>query len=173
MSVVPGDPGSMSSCAATARGLAERMTAQAAAMSRAWQGLGEGWPGPSSAATRRRGAALAAATSSAAAELDRVGRVLQEHATDLADLVARARALEARASSAGLAVRDGRVVPQWGVVGEADAVTARERDVLTGALQAELDHVLVQFRRRRDRVLAVLDGSSSALAQMSHGLRQG
>ncbi|MGL5817794.1 MAG: hypothetical protein ACRCYR_09550 [Phycicoccus sp.] len=173
MSVVPGDPGSLSSCAATARAVAERMTAHAVAVSDAWAGLGEGWPGPSSAATRRRGAALATATSTAAAELDRVGRVFQEHATDLADLVARGRALEARASSAGLAVRDGRVVPEWGVVGEADAATARERDVLTGDLQAELDHVLVQFRRRRDRLLAVLDGSSSALAQVSHGLRRG
>lgn len=173
MSVVPGDPGSMSSCAATARALAARMTAHAEALGSAWGAIGDGSPGPSSAAARRRGATLTAATSSVAAEIDRIGRVFQDHATDLAELVARGRALEARASSAGLVVRDGRVVPQWGVVGEADAVTARQREVLAVALQAELDHVLIQHRRRRDRLLSVLDGSSAALARLSHGLRRG
>ncbi|MGL5864587.1 MAG: hypothetical protein ACRCYX_01775 [Dermatophilaceae bacterium] len=173
MTIVPGDPGSMSSAAATVRAVAERMTAQAAALSDARAGLDDDWPGSLAAATQRRAAALGAAASTTAAELDRIGRALQEHSTDLADLVARGRALEARASSAGLAVRDGRVVPAWGVVGEADAGTARERDILTGALQAELDHVLVQFRRRRDRLTSVIDTSGSALAQVSQRLRQG
>ena len=54
-----------------------------------------------SASTRRRAADLAAATDTTAAQLDRVGRVLQDHATDLADLVARGRALTERARAAG------------------------------------------------------------------------
>ncbi|MGL4744927.1 MAG: hypothetical protein ACRCXL_11140 [Dermatophilaceae bacterium] len=173
MNIVPGDPGSLSSCAATTRAVAARMTARAEDIDGAWSGIREGWPGPSSATIRRRGAALATATSSAAAEIDRIGLVFQEYATDLAELVARGRALAARASSAGLEIRDGRVVPPWGVVGEADATTARERAVLADALQAELEYVLIQHGRRRDRLLTALNGSTATLAHLSHGLRHG
>ena len=127
--------------------------------------LGEGWAGRTSAATRRRAADLAAATEAAAAQLDRVGRVLQDHATDLADLVARARALEERARAAGLEVRDGRVEIGWGVTGAADAEADRARAATRAALQAELDLVLAQHRRRRDWVLGVLRDSTSGLSR--------
>ncbi|HET7820059.1 MAG TPA: hypothetical protein VFL10_00925, partial [Ornithinibacter sp.] len=109
MSVVPGDPASLSACAGTARSVAERLAGHATGVRTASDELGEGWAGRTSAATRRRTADLATATDVTAGQLDRVGRVLQDHATDLADLVARARALEERARAAGLEVRDGRV----------------------------------------------------------------
>jgi hypothetical protein len=99
--------------------------------------------------------------------------VLQDHATDLADLVARARALEERARAAGLEVRDGRVERAWGVTGAADADADRAREASRGALQADLDLVLAQHTRRRDWVLDVLRGSTRALGEVSHGLRQG
>ena len=171
MSIVPGDPASLSACAGTARSVAERLADHATDVRTASGALGEGWTGRTSAATRRRTTDLAAATDAAAGELDRVGRVLQDHATDLADLVARARVLAERARTAGLEMRDGRVELGWGVTGAADAEADRSRVATRAALQAELDLVLAQHQRRRDWVLGVLRDSPSALAHVSHGLR--
>lgn len=173
MSVVPGDPASLSACAGTARSVAERLATQASGVRTASEDLGEGWTGRTSATTRRGLGRLAGAATDTAAQLDRVGRVLQDHATDLADLVARGRALEERAAAAGLVVRDGRVELGWGVTGPADATADRARDEARAALQAELDLVLAQHRRRRDWVLGVLRESTSALSGVSHGLRGG
>ena len=173
MSVVPGDPASLSACARTVREVARRLDDHATVVRAAYRELGDGWTGRASVSARRAGAGLADATSATTAELDRVGRVLQDHATDLADLVARARALEERARAAGLEVRDGRVERTWGVTGAADADADRARDSLREVLQADLDLVLAQHTRRRDWVLDVLRGSTRALGEVSHGLRQG
>ena len=126
MSMVPGDPASLSACAGTARSVAGRLGERAAGVRTTSGLLGEGWAGRTSVGVRRRAAGLADAADATAAELDTLGRVLQDHATDLADLVARARALEERARAAGLVVRDGRVEIGWGVTGTAD-VQAAER----------------------------------------------
>jgi hypothetical protein len=171
--VVPGDPASLSACAGTARSVAERLADHATGLRTASEALGEGWTGRTSAATRRRTADLASATDATAGQLDRVGRVLQDHATDLADLVARARVLEERARVAGLEVREGRVEIGWGVTGAADAEADRSRAASQASLQAELDLVLAQHQRRRDWVLGVLRDSTSGLADVSHRLRDG
>lgn len=173
MSVVPGDPASLSACAGTVRSVSERLGGNATGVRTASGALGEGWPGRTSAATRRRAADLAAATAATADQLDRVGRVLQDHATDLAELVARGRALEERARAAGLEVRDGRVEIGWGVTGAADLEADRARASTQAALQAELDLVLAQHRRRRDWVLGVLRDSTTGLSDLSHRLRGG
>ena len=173
MSVVPGDPASLSACARTVREVARRLDDHATGVRAAYRELGDGWTGRASVSARRAGGGLADATSATTAELDRVGRVLQDHATDLADLVARARVLEERARAAGLEVRDGRVERTWGVTGAADADADRARESLREALQADLDLVLAQHTRRRDWVLDVLRGSTRALGEVSHGLRQG
>lgn len=173
MSVVPGDPASLSACAGTARSVAQRLGAHSTRVRTASDGLGEGWTGRTSTATRRRAALLAESAGAAAAQLDRLGRVLQDHATDLADLVARARTLEEQARASGLDVRDGRVEIGWGVTGTADAGADRAREETRTALQAELDLVLAQHRRRRDFVLGELRSSRTTLADFSHGLRSG
>ena len=173
MSIVPGDPASLSACAGTARSVAERLGGCATGVRTASTRLGEGWPGRTSAVARHRGADLAAAAEGAGAQLDRVGRVLQDHATDLADLVARGRALEERARAAGLEVRDGRVEIGWGVTGTADVGADRARETTRTAVQAELDLVLAQHRRRRDWVLGVLRDSTADLSDVSHRLRGG
>lgn len=173
MSTVPGDPGSLSACAATAASVGRRLGALAEALGPEVETLGEGWAGRASVATRRRGAALAGAGTSTADELTRVAGVLQDQASDLADLLARARAVEERAASAGLEVRDERVLPAYGVRGEADAVAQRAQHELAAHLQAELDLLLAQHRRRRDFVLGVLRASTQRLAALSHGLRHG
>jgi hypothetical protein len=173
VTTVPGDPASVSACGLTVREVARRLEDHATGLRTAYREVGEQWAGRESAGTRRAGAALADAVSATGSELDRVGRVLQDHATDLADLVARARSLEERARAAGLEVRDGQVAPAWGVTGAADAGAAHARDVTREALQADLDLVLAQHRRRRDWVLEVLRDSTATLAGVSLSLRQG
>jgi hypothetical protein len=173
VTTVPGDPASVSACGRTVREVARRLEQRATGTRASYRELGEGWTGRSSATTRRDGAHLADAASATAAELDRVGRVLQDQATDLADLVARGRAVQERATAAGLEVRDGRVELSWGVTGAADAAADLGRESARAALQADLDLVLAQHRRRRDWVLEVLRGSTSTLGALSHGLRQG
>ncbi|PKW27146.1 hypothetical protein [Phycicoccus duodecadis] len=173
MTLVPGDPASLSACAVTVAAVARRLREGAAAAGPALADLGEGWGGRSSVALRRRGDSLVGAIATTADRLDDLGRVLQDHATDLAGLLARARALEERAMAAGLEVRDGRVLPPWGVLAEADAGTDRSRREAAAALQAELDLVLSQHRRRRDFVLRTLRASGETLAEVSHALRRG
>lgn len=173
MSVVPGDAASLSACAATARAVAGHLGRRATGVRAASRLVAEGWTGRASAGVRARATGLAEATDTAATELDRVGRVLQDHASDLADLVARGRRLEERARAAGLEVRDGRVELAWGVTGTADAVGDRQRAQAQATLQADLDLVLAQHRRRRDWVLGVLRESTTALAEISHDLRTG
>ena len=63
-----------------------RAVVYATGMRTASEALGEGWQGRTSATTRRHASDLATATDATAGQLDRVGRVLQDHATDLADL---------------------------------------------------------------------------------------
>lgn len=173
MTLVPGDPGSLSACAATASSSAHRLAALAATLGPSVEGLADGWPGRTSAALRRRGAALTGATASIAARLEVMAVVLQDQATDLADLLARARAVEERAGAAGLEVRDGRVVPTLGVLAVADDTTATVRAGVADRLQSELDLVLSQHRHRRDAVLRTLHESYEALAEVSRGLRRG
>ncbi len=173
MSTVPGDPASVSACASTATTVARGLAAQEGPLTAAFADLAQGWPGRVSATTRRRGASLAAAAGTTAAELDRVATALQDHATDLADLLARARRVEGRAAAAGLEVRDGRVVPGYRGLAEADAHAAGERERTAAALQAELDTVLALHARRRDRLLGVLRTSGNELAAVSRALRRG
>jgi hypothetical protein len=173
VTVVPGDPASLSACGRTSRAVAERLAARATGVRTASGLLGEGWTGRTSAGVRRRAAGLAEAVDATAGELDAVGRVLQDHATDLADLVARARLVEARAAAAGLEVRDGRVEIGWGVTGTADVGADRTRQEARDSLQADLDLVLAQHRRRWNWVLGTLRDSTVTLSDLSHRLRGG
>lgn len=173
MSVVPGDAASLSACARTSREVAARLVTESAGLRRTTSELGDGWTGRTSAETRRSGDDLADAAQALAEALDHVGQVLQDQATDLADLVARERTIGERATAAGLEVRDGRVVPAWGVSGTADLAATRAQEAARTLLQGDLDLVAAQHTRRRDFVLGVLRTSTTALGDVSHGLRRG
>ncbi|GGL28573.1 hypothetical protein H9L10_02935 [Phycicoccus endophyticus] len=173
MSVVPGDPGSFAAAASTLAAAGRRLGASAPPLATALADLGEGWAGRVSVHTRRRGADLAEATTSAATELERVARLLQDRAGDLSELHARGRALHERAATAGLELRDGRVVPGYGVRGEADEATDAGRRERAVRLQGELDLLLAQHRRRRDFVLDELRASAARLTTLSDALRRG
>jgi hypothetical protein len=173
VSTVPGDPASTSACASVVRTVAGRLDAHADPLAQAVRDVGDGWSGRVSATSRRRGEALAAATRTTGAALERVSVVLQDHGTDLADLHARARRVQERAARVGLEVRDGRVVPPYGIAGEADAADQRLRAETAAGLQEELDAVTARHARRRDWVLGVLRSSTDDLAAVSHALRRG
>jgi hypothetical protein len=171
--LVPGDPASLSACGATATRSAARLAADAERVRAAYRVLGDGWPGRASVTARRAGAAVADAAGAVATELGAGGAALQELATDLADLAARARQVGDRASALGLEVREGRVELPWGLTGEASASAAAAREAERRALQEELDVVRTLARRRRDRLLAVLGVSTGRLAAVSERLRAG
>ncbi|WP_392544920.1 WXG100 family type VII secretion target [Oryzobacter telluris] len=173
MTVVPGDAASLSACARTAREVSRRLEAEGSALASATSAVGDDWTGRTSATTRQAADGLTTAAATLAAQLDHVGQVLQDQATDLADLVARERTLRERGARAGLEVRDGRVAPAWGVSGTADLDAARERETTRDLLQADLDLVAAQHTRRRDFVLEVLRDSTTTLAEVSHVLRRG
>ena len=173
MSTVPGDPASLSACAGTVRRVGAELRVGADGIRATGDALGAQWQGRTSARVRKRTAALGAASDTTAEQLDRVGVVLQDHASELADLVARARMIGERALAAGLEVCEGRVVVAFGVTGTADPQRASVQEATRARLQGDLDLVLAQHRRRRDWVLEVLRESSIALEQVSHGLRQG
>jgi len=173
VSVVPGDAASLSACAGTVGSVAAAVGGLSDPLAGAVRELSGGWSGRTSATTRRRAEALAAAAGTTATALERVGVVLQDHATDLAELHARARRVEERAGAAGLEVRHGRVVPRYGIAGEADAAGDRHRDDAAVALQEELDAITARHARRRDWLLGVLRASTDELAAVSHALRRG
>ena len=139
-------------------------SARATGVRAASEQLGEGWTGRTSAATRRRAAGLALATDTCAAQLDSLGRVLQDHATDLADLVARPG--PSRSGPVRPASRCATGGSRWDGASRAPPTrTPTSRAETREALQAELDLVLAQHRRRRDWVLGVLRDSTSALSR--------
>ncbi|MEO7422162.1 MAG: hypothetical protein ABIU87_07195 [Ornithinibacter sp.] len=173
MSTVPGDPASLSACAGTVRRVGSELLASADGIRVTGDELGAQWQGRASARVRKRTATLATASDTAAEQLNRVGVVLQDHAAELADLVARARMIGERADTAGLEVREGRVIVAFGVTGTADPERAGAQEVTRARLQGDLDLVLAQHRRRRDWVLEVLRESGAVLEQVSQGLRQG
>jgi hypothetical protein len=130
------------------------------------------WSGRVARTVGRGSRTLLDATSAAAAELDRTGALLQDHATDLAEALHDSRAVAARAEAEGLTVTDGRVVPRWGVAGIADEDALTAREARRAELQAELDHVTLQLSRRRARVAAALEAASAVLAHHSAALRE-
>lgn len=173
MSTVPGDPASLTACAGTVRRVGADLAASAHGIRAAGETLGHQWQGRTSVRVRARTATLTTATHSTAEQMSRVGGVLQDHSTELADLVARARMIGERAGMAGLAVCDGRITLAFGVTGTADPDRTHEQEKARARLQSDLDLVLAQHRRRRDWVLGVLRESTTALREISHGLREG
>jgi hypothetical protein len=170
---VPGDPASLSACGATAARAGALLAGDAERARTAYRLLGDGWPGRASVATRRAGAVVTDAASAVAAELGTGGTALQEYATDLAGLLARARQVTEQAGTLGLEVRDGRVELGWGLTGEASVEGAAAREADRRRLQEDLDAVRTLARRRRDHLLALLGASTGRLGNVADGLRAG
>lgn len=171
--LVPGDPASLSSCGSTVLRAGAQVRGRGDLLAAAYRGLAPGWPGPTSVAMRRRGAALGGATGVLVDELRGVGTALQDHATDLAGLVAGVREVEDRAARLGLEIRDGRVELGWGLVGTASAGAAASRQAHRDRVQADLDALRTRHARTREHLLRALRASSARLADTSVAVRAG
>ena len=164
-----GDPGSLSQTGGALRRLASRLRATGRAAHAAFD---DALAGDAAAgrrdrvvvAARRQYDAVDAAAAAAAVELDRAGSAVQAHASDLAEAVAKARAVAARADAAGLRVVDGVVLPAWGVAGVADGSATQSREQVQSQLQAELDQLGVLLARRRSALVSALADSRDLLA---------
>ena len=172
MTALGGDPATCSSAGGSLVRAAARLDRDAGALRALVQDLGTHWSGRASVRARQRTDALADSLDDAAAVLGRLGRAMQEHASDLADAVGRARHVEVEASAAGLVVADDRLVVPWGVTGEADPVGEARREEERVRLQQSLDLALVQVDRRRRRLAAAAEAGRQHLAEVSAGLRR-
>jgi hypothetical protein len=174
--VVHGDPASLSQTGGALRQLATRLrttgrTAHAAFDDAAADDAAGGRRDRVVTAARRQYDAVDAAAAAAAVELDRAGAAVQAHASDLAEALAHARSLAARADAAGLQVVEGVLVPAWGVAGVADGSAARSREQVQQQLQGELDQLGVLLARRRSALVATLAGSRDLLGTHAARLR--
>lgn len=166
-----GDPGSCSQVGGSLRRLATELRSAARRTAHEHEQVAHEWSGRVARDLGRRTGAVVDAATTAAEELDRVGAQLQDHATDLAEALQEARAVEEAAQTAGLAVTDGRVVPRWGVAGVADEDTVDVREARRAELTARLDHTVLQLSRRRARLTATLETARTVLADHAATLR--
>lgn len=170
---IVGDPASVSRAGSvTARGGARLAQAAADLTARA-SSVERDWVGTTARATHRRLAGLEQSTQALATELAAAGSALQGHATALAIVLADMRALAARAHGAGLRIEDGRVVPEPGLRGEADATGEGELRRTQEALSAELTSALRDFRTARTQLRTGLGRSRERLTDISGDTRRG
>lgn len=172
MTLVTGDPASCSRVGGSLRQLATALRTSARATQTAVAAPDLHRPGTVVARARHQLTALGDAAEVAALELDRIGSALQDHAADLAEAVADVRAVLARAETAGLRATDGRLAPEWGVSGVADAPADAAREEQRDSLQSELDRLLAVLSARRHRLAATMAASSSVLADHARTLRR-
>lgn len=173
MSTVAGDPASCSRVGGSLRRLAASLRTRGRAVDDVVaRHRDEPRPGAVVVRALRRMDTLGHAAGAAAQELDRVGSALQDHSADLAEAVADARRLEARAEAAGLQVADGRVSPAWGVSGLADVAATADREQVRAELQRELDQLRHVLAARRHRLASAVTASTTVLAGHAQGLRR-
>lgn len=166
-----GDPGSLSALASSLRSRAVQLHADAEALRAALADAAPGWRGPSALERRRRAERLAEATATTAEAMDACGRTLHSTATELAEAIARLRALEEEARAAGLDVRDGTVERSWGITGVADAHSVDEAERVRASLQERVHHVVTTLGRHRTLLTAECARASELLRRTSAGLR--
>lgn len=175
--MLPGDSAACSQTGGSMRSLASRLRvtgrrAHDALASSADPGADVPRPAAAEIRARRRGDVVDRAAAAATHELDRVGRALQDFATDLAELHAQYHRLAGRASAAGLRVVDGSLVPGWGVAGVADPQAVTAQEAVRSSLQSELEAVLRALGQRRQRLLGVLGESERRLGHHNAELRR-
>ncbi|MFC7491649.1 MULTISPECIES: hypothetical protein [unclassified Knoellia] len=168
---MPGDPGSLAAAGTAARQSARDLDRASAGGTTAYLSLKDVWGTSTSVRARKEGQRSMAALAEAGRQADVVGTALQGYAAELSALQARARRVVETADLAGLVIENGQVRLGWGVTGEADLEATNDRSALASTLQAELDGLGAQHRRRRDRLLAELATSTRELDEIATDLR--
>lgn len=169
--LVPGDPASLSGLGASASRASRELAVACEAAGTAYASLREVWGTSTSVRVRKEGRRALDALAEGGRHTASVATAIQSYAVELGELRARAHAILDTASAAGIVVEDGRARLAWGVTGEADAATTRERTDALATVQAELDAVAAQHRRRRDRFLAEVAASTTELEALARTLR--
>lgn len=170
-SLVPGDPASLSALGASASRASRELAAACEASGTAYASLKDGWGTSTSVRVRKEGRRALDALTVGGRHIQAVGVAIQSYAVELSALQARARAALDEAAAAGIVVEDGRARLAWGVTGEADSAATRERTAAVASVQAEIDAVAAQHRRRRDRFLAEVTASTTELESVARALR--
>ncbi|CAN7145265.1 hypothetical protein [Knoellia sp. LjRoot47] len=168
---MPGDPGSLSAIGAATRRAARDLAAAGARSETAYASLKGTWATSTSVRTRKEGQRALASLAEGMRHAETVGAALQAYAVELSGLQARARAVVDEATGTGITVEAGQVSLAWGVTGEADAETTRQRSEAVRQVQSELDAIAAHHRRRRDRLLAEVASSSTDLEELARTLR--
>ena len=168
---MPGDTASLSALGASATRASRELAAACEASGTAYASLKDVWGTSTSVRVRKEGRRALDALTVGGRHTEAVGAALQSYAVELSALQARARAVLDEASAAGITVEAGRARLAWGVTGEADAATTRGRADAVAKVQAELDAVAAQHRRRRDRFLAEVAASTTELEALARSLR--
>jgi hypothetical protein len=166
-----GDPGSCSQTGGALRRLASALEAASVRVGAPGSQAEESWPGRVARDIGKRHRLVVETAQTTAAQLDRTGMALQAHATDLAEALYEARAVEERATVAGLRLVDGQVRLPWGVSGVADAVSVSALEDHRDLLQADLDRAMVLLARRRQRLVETLTAARVELAEQALVLR--
>lgn len=169
--VLSGDPAACSRAGGTLLRTAERLRADVELVRAVRADVEEHWSSRAGTSARRRIEDLAVGMSRTARSFDDIGRALQEHSGDLSESLQEMRLLRERAETEGLGIEAGRVVPAWGVTGEASPALVAEREAARARTQQTLDALLNRLDRRRAHLAAIADEARTALAATSADLR--
>ncbi len=172
MSVLWGDPASVSALAAALRRAAARLAGDGRAAREQLREDAPGWAGPLAEQTRHDVDAVLAGSDRAAEVLDSAGRRLQSGATGLAATITTLRRLEEEAAALGLEVRDGTVREPWGIIGVADPAAARADEENRHRVQERLHIGLADLGRRRAALARDCTAASQALQECTAALRE-
>lgn len=171
MSVLLGDPASISALAATLRRTAVTLAADGERLHARLDDAATGWSGPRAVRTRARIDAVADAAGDTATTLDEAGRCLQAASAELAATIAELRRLEDEAAGSGLELRDGTVHPGWGISGVADPGSVRDGRRRREDLQAQVHAAASRLGRQRSRLTRDCERASTLLRRATASLR--
>lgn len=172
MSVLWGDPASVSALAATLRRVASRLEGGGRSVQERLRDDAPEWTGVPAGEIRHDVDAVLTESARVAEVLDSIGRRLQSGATDLAATIAGLRRLEDDAAALGLQVRDGTVRERWGIIGVADPAAARADDENRRHVQERLHIGLADLGRRRAALARDCATASRTLQECTVALRE-
>lgn len=172
MSVLWGDPASVSALAAALRRAAARLAGDGLSVRERLREDAPERSGPRLAQTRQDVDAVMAGSARVAEVLDSTGRRLQSGATDLAATITTLRRLEEEAATLGLEVRDGTVRERWGIIGVADPAAARADEENRHRVQERLHIGLADLGRRRAALARDCATASQTLQECTAALRE-
>lgn len=163
MSGLLGDPASVAALVADLRRHAAALESGAAAVARSKADAEEGWVGPVALGHRRRLDGCGSAVHRGAGQMTELAEALDRYGEALAEARAELARVSDEAQAAGLEVRDGQVLPAWGVRGEARPGADETTAAVQERLARRLARTTTLLERRR---LALLQRAEAVTASL-------